>query len=59
MHGYEFPKFDTPAKKAHKVVLIGGGNVALDPARPAKLLAAAEVTVVHRPSLAARPATTE
>ena len=26
MHGYEFPKFDTPAKKANKVVVIGGGG---------------------------------
>ena len=59
MHGYEFPKFDTPAKKAHKVVVIGGGNVAMDAARSAKRLGAEEVTVVYRRSLAELPARIE
>ena len=48
MHGYEFPKFDTPAKKAKKVVVIGGGNVAMDVARTAKRLGATEVSIVYR-----------
>ena len=59
MHGYEFPKFDTPAKKAKKVVVIGGGNVAMDAARSAKRLGADEVTIVYRRSLAELPARIE
>ena len=59
MHGYEFPKFDTPAKKANKVVVIGGGNVAMDAARSAKRLGADEVTIVYRRSLAELPARIE
>ena len=59
MHGYEFPKFDTPAKKAKKVVVIGGGNVAMDAARSAKRLGAEEVTVAYRRSLAELPARIE
>ena len=59
MHGYEFPKFDTPAKKAKKVVVIGGGNVAMDAARSAKRLGAEEVNVVYRRSLKELPARIE
>ncbi|MDR0617050.1 MAG: FAD-dependent oxidoreductase, partial [Synergistaceae bacterium] len=33
MHAYEFPEYDTPAKKSRGVVVIGGGNVAMDAAR--------------------------
>lgn len=59
MHGYQFPKYDTPAKKAHKVVVIGGGNVAMDAARSAKRLGAEEVNVVYRRSLQELPARIE
>ena len=59
MHGYEFPEHDTPAKKAQKVVVIGGGNVAMDAARSAKRLGAEEVQVVYRRSLAELPARIE
>lgn len=59
MHGYEFPTFDTPAKKAHRVVVVGGGNVAMDAARSAKRLGAEEVTVVYRRSLQELPARIE
>ncbi len=59
MHGYEFPKFDTPTKKSKKVVVIGGGNVAMDAARSAKRLGADEVTIVYRRSLKELPARIE
>ena len=59
MHGYEFPKFDTPEKKSAKVVVIGGGNVAMDAARTAKRLGAEEVSIVYRRSLQEMPARIE
>jgi glutamate synthase (NADPH/NADH) small chain len=58
MHAYEFPKYDTPTKKSRKVVVIGGGNVAMDAARSAKRLGA-EVTIVYRRSLEELPARIE
>jgi glutamate synthase (NADPH/NADH) small chain len=58
MHAYEFPKYDTPVKRSKKVVVIGGGNVAMDAARSAKRLGA-EVTIVYRRSLAELPARIE
>lgn len=59
MHAYEFPKYDTPAKRSQKVVVIGGGNVAMDAARSAKRLGAEEVTIVYRRSLQELPARIE
>lgn len=59
MHAYEFPDHDTPIKKFNKVVVIGGGNVAMDAARSAKRLGADEVTVVYRRSLTELPARIE
>ncbi len=59
MRGYEFPRFDTPVKRAKKVAVIGGGNVAMDAARSAKRLGASEVTIVYRRSLEELPARIE
>jgi glutamate synthase (NADPH/NADH) small chain len=59
MHAYEFPAYDTPAKKSAKVVVIGGGNVAMDAARSAKRLGAETVSIVYRRSLAELPARIE
>lgn len=59
MHGYEFPNYDTPSKNSKKVVVIGGGNVAMDAARSAKRLGADEVTIVYRRSLKELPARIE
>jgi glutamate synthase (NADPH/NADH) small chain len=59
MHAYEFPKYDTPTKKSGEVVVIGGGNVAMDAARSAKRLGADNVAVVYRRSLAELPARIE
>lgn len=59
MHGYEFPIYDTPAKKSKHVVVIGGGNVAMDAARSAKRLGADEVSVLYRRSQEELPARIE
>ena len=47
MHANCFPGFDTPVKRGAKVVVAGGGNVAMDAARVARRLGA-EVTLVYR-----------
>jgi glutamate synthase (NADPH/NADH) small chain len=44
------PEFDTPTKKFNKVVVIGGGNVAMDAAQLCKETGAEEVTIVYRRS---------
>ena len=59
MKAYRFPEFDTPVKIGKKVVVIGGGNVAMDAARCALRLGADEVSVVYRRSEAEMPARRE
>ncbi|MFT4297557.1 MAG: FAD-dependent oxidoreductase, partial [Candidatus Woesearchaeota archaeon] len=49
MKGYDFPNYDTPVKKGKKVVVVGGGNVAMDAARTAKRLGA-DVIIAYRRS---------
>ena len=46
MHGYD-EQYDTPIYLGRKVVVVGGGNVAMDAARTAKRLGS-DVTVVYR-----------
>lgn len=48
MRAYAFPEYDTPIKKGENVVVIGGGNVAMDAARCARRLGAEKVTIVYR-----------
>jgi glutamate synthase (NADPH/NADH) small chain len=52
------PKTDTPINPAHKVLVVGGGNTAMDSCRTAKRLGA-EVTLVYRRSEAEMPARLE
>lgn len=59
MHGYQFPQYDTPVQKSKNVVVIGGGNVAMDAARSAKRLGAEKVSIVYRRSLEELPAREE
>lgn len=59
MRGYEFPRYDTPIKRAKRVAVIGGGNVAMDAARTALRLGAEEVRIVYRRSRAEMPARLE
>ncbi|MBO8139792.1 MAG: NADPH-dependent glutamate synthase [Thermosipho sp. (in: Bacteria)] len=58
MKAYKFPQTDTPIKFAKKVVVIGGGNTAMDAARSALRLGA-EVTIVYRRSENEMPARKE
>ncbi|MEF9437328.1 MAG: NADPH-dependent glutamate synthase [Candidatus Mariimomonas ferrooxydans] len=50
MKAYRFPEYDTPVKKARRVAVIGGGNVAMDSARSALRLGAERVYMVYRRS---------
>ncbi len=59
MKAYLFPKFDTPIKRGDKVVVVGGGNVAMDSARTAKRLGASEVHLVYRRTEEEMPARIE
>ncbi|MCK4312501.1 MAG: NADPH-dependent glutamate synthase [Candidatus Cloacimonetes bacterium] len=56
MKAYKFPEYDTPLPKGDKVVVIGGGNVAMDCARNALRTGANEVTIVYRRSRKEMPA---
>jgi glutamate synthase (NADPH/NADH) small chain len=50
MKAYRFPVFDTPIVNGLRVATIGGGNVAMDSARTALRLGAAESLIVYRRS---------
>jgi glutamate synthase (NADPH/NADH) small chain len=59
MKAYAFPIFDTPIRIGRHVVVIGGGNVAMDSARSALRLGAEEVCIVYRRSREELPARQE
>lgn len=59
MKAYDFPQFDTPIKVGKKVVVVGGGNVAMDSVRTAQRLGAEEATIVYRRSENELPARLE
>jgi len=48
MKSYHFPEYDTPIKKGKKVIVIGGGNTAVDSARVALRMGAEIVTIIYR-----------
>ena len=48
MKAFRFPDYDTPIKRGKKVIVVGGGNVAMDAARCALRLGADEVSIVYR-----------
>ncbi|MCI7126404.1 MAG: NADPH-dependent glutamate synthase [Agathobaculum sp.] len=50
---------ETPIQHAHKIAIVGGGNVAMDAARCAKRMGAEEVYIVYRRSEAELPARLE
>jgi glutamate synthase (NADPH/NADH) small chain len=56
MKAYAFPLYDTPIRVGKHVVVIGGGNVAMDSARAALRLGAEEVCIVYRRSREEMPA---
>lgn len=53
------PETDTPINPARKVMVVGGGNTAMDSCRTAKRLGAERVTIVYRRSEAEMPARLE
>jgi len=55
MKGYKFPEYDTPLRLGKHVVVIGGGNVAMDCARCSMRLGA-EVCLLYRRSRDELPA---
>jgi glutamate synthase (NADPH/NADH) small chain len=59
MKAYAFPEYDTPIRIGKHVVVIGGGNVAMDSARSALRLGAEEVCIVYRRSREELPARKE
>jgi len=59
MKSYAFPEYDTPIRIGKHVVVIGGGNVAMDSARSALRLGAEEVCIVYRRSREELPARKE
>ena len=59
MAAYEFPSADTPVLVGKRVVVVGGGNVAMDSVRTAKRLGAESATIVYRRTLAEMPARAE
>jgi glutamate synthase (NADPH/NADH) small chain len=56
---YRFPAYDTPIWEGHRVVVVGGGNVAMDAARCALRLRADNVTIVYRRTRSEMPARNE
>ena len=53
------PGTDTPVNPARRVIVVGGGNTAMDSCRTAKRLGAERVTIVYRRSEAEMPARLE
>lgn len=56
MQAYKFPQTDTPITVGKNVVVLGGGNSAMDAARCAMRLGPQSVTVAYRRSAAEMPA---
>ena len=56
MQAYKFPQTDTPIRVGKHVVVLGGGNSAMDAARCAMRLGPDSVTVAYRRSAAEMPA---
>jgi len=54
-----FPEFATPVSRGKHVIVVGGGNVAMDAARTALRLGADSVTVVYRRAREQMPARDE
>lgn len=48
MKAYDFPNYATPPVKSQRVVIVGGGNVAMDSARMALRLGAESIIVYRR-----------
>lgn len=58
MRAHLFPEYDTPLKVGKKVLVVGGGNVAMDSARVSRRLGS-DVTILYRRSREELPARLE
>ncbi len=56
MKANQFPKTKTPIRIGKNIIVIGGGNVAMDAARTARRLGAKNVTIVYRRDFDSLPA---
>lgn len=59
MNAFQFPEFDTPVHKGKNVVVIGGGNTAMDSVRTAKRIGAESVKLLYRRTQNEMPARLE
>ena len=59
MKAYQFPEYDTPIMRGRRVVVVGGGNTAMDAARTALRLCPEEVTIIYRRGMEELPARVE
>jgi glutamate synthase (NADPH/NADH) small chain len=59
MQAYAFPDADTPVLRGDRVLVIGGGNVAIDAVRTARRLGADHATIVYRRARPDMPAREE
>ncbi len=59
MKSYRFPEYSTPVKVGKQVVVVGGGNVAIDSARSALRVGAEQVCLFYRRSREEMPARLE
>ncbi len=59
MKAYLFPEYATPVERGKNVVVIGGGNVAMDSVRTALRLGAEAATIVYRRAREQLPARAE
>ncbi len=59
MKAYRYPEYDTPIARGKRVIVIGGGNTAMDAARIALRLGASDSIVVYRRSRKELPARIE
>ncbi|MHA1729651.1 MAG: NADPH-dependent glutamate synthase, partial [Promethearchaeota archaeon] len=59
MKAYDFPNYRTPQIEGKNVIVVGGGNVAMDSARTALRSGADKVTIVYRRAMEQLPARVE
>jgi len=59
MKAFKFPEYDTPVVRGKNVVVVGGGNTAMDSVRTAKRLGAERAMIIYRRSEAEMPARVE
>ncbi|MFO8030550.1 MAG: NADPH-dependent glutamate synthase [Cyclonatronaceae bacterium] len=59
MKAYKFPEYDTPLKIGSKVVVLGGGDVAMDAVRTSKRMGPEQALLLYRRSREEMPARIE